>query len=139
MLKLRAEVFVVEQACVYQDLDDHDCAEDVFHLLGYIENNLVAYLRIIGPGRIYENVALGRVVIAPSQRNTGLGHQLLALGLIQSNRLFPQEHIEISAQHYLMGFYSQYGFSATSDVYLEDGIPHIHMYREFQDNEEALS
>lgn len=127
LLKLRSEVFGVEQNCVYPDLDDHDRAQDVFHLLGYINDELVAYLRLLAPGVTYDNVSIGRVVVTPSQRKHGLGHQLLRQGLAHAEAIWPQRLIEIGAQQYLVDFYRSHGFTQTSAMYLEDGIPHVDM------------
>ncbi|OBU43710.1 GCN5 family acetyltransferase [Photobacterium phosphoreum] len=127
LLKLRSDVFGVEQNCVYPDLDDHDRADSVYHLLGYANNKLVAYLRLLAPGVTYDNVSIGRVVVAPSQRKHGLGHQLLRKGLAHAGVIWPQQLIEIGAQQYLVDFYRSHGFTQTSDMYLEDGIPHVDM------------
>lgn len=127
LLKLRSDVFGVEQNCVYPDLDDHDRADSVYHLLGYANNELVAYLRLLAPGVTYDNVSIGRVVVAPSQRKHGLGHQLLRQGLAHAEVIWPQQLIEIGAQQYLVDFYRSHGFTQTSDMYLEDGIPHVDM------------
>ncbi|PST85787.1 GNAT family N-acetyltransferase [Photobacterium sp. NCIMB 13483] len=127
LLKLRSEIFCVEQNCVYPDLDDHDRAPNVFHLLGYVNNELVAYLRLLAPCVTYDNVSIGRVVVTPSQRKHGLGHQLLRQGLTHAEKIWPQQLIEIGAQQYLVAFYQSHGFTQTSDMYLEDGIPHVDM------------
>ncbi|PSW10493.1 GNAT family N-acetyltransferase [Photobacterium sanctipauli] len=127
LLKLRSDVFVVEQECAYPDLDNHDCNNGTYHLLGIRDGELVAYLRLLPPGLTYEDVSIGRVVTAASARGDGLGHQLLAQGLIEAERLWPSHSIEIGAQSHLQHYYQKYGFTACSDEYLEDGIPHIDM------------
>lgn len=129
LLKLRSDIFVVEQACVYPDLDDHDRDNEVYHLLGYQEGKLVAYLRLLRAGLTYEHASIGRVVTAQTVRRTGIGHTLLQQGLAHSQRLWPAAHIEIGAQAHLIDFYAQYGFQQQSPPYLEDGIPHVDMIR----------
>ncbi|EAS62635.1 putative ElaA-like protein [Photobacterium angustum S14] len=133
-LKLRADIFVVEQDCVYPDLDDNDRADDVYHLLGYQDGKLIAYLRLLNAGLTYDNVSIGRVVTAQETRGSGIGHQLLKQGLENAARIWPNATIEIGAQEHLIGFYSQYGFKQTSDMYLEDGIPHVDMVLTQGDN-----
>lgn len=130
LLKLRVDVFVVEQCCAYPELDDKDHLSGVQHLLGYQGSQLVACARLLPPGVSYSNVSFGRVATKASARGNGLGHQLLQTALEQCQRLWPQQTIEIGAQQYLGEFYARYGFSATSEPYLEDGIWHIDMIRD---------
>lgn len=134
LLKLRIDVFVVEQTCFYPDLDSEpnqlDRHLETIHLLGYRNNVLVAYLRILAKGQSYDNyISIGRVAIAKQARGAGLGHELMreALTLCQQN--FPNQHIKISAQEHLSKFYQQHGFEQVSDMYLEDNIPHIAMIK----------
>jgi len=132
LLKLRIDVFVVEQNCPYPDLDgEKDCLDrhsDTIHLLGYQEGTLVAYLRILSKGQSYPNyISLGRVVTAMPARSNGLGHKLIEQALILCRTHFPDEIIKISAQEHLKHFYQQHGFKQVSAMYLEDGIPHIAM------------
>ena len=125
MLRLRAEVFVVEQHCVYQDLDNLD--QDAWHLLGYDGETLIATARILKPGSHYAIPAIGRVVTAQSHRNTGAGKAVFQASLDETKRLFPQHSIKIMAQSYLIKFYSSFGFAVASEEFLEDGIPHVEM------------
>ena len=127
ILQLRREVFVVEQHCVFQDADDKDQAS--FHLMGWQENKLVAYTRLVPPGHIYEQASIGRVVTSPSVRRFGAGKQLLQQSIDAVYQLFGQGPIKIGAQFYLKGFYESFGFQQISDIYLEDGIEHIYMLR----------
>lgn len=127
-LKLRIDVFVVEQCCYYPDLDDIDKHDETLHLFCYQQGKITTYLRILAKGQCYdEYVALGRVVIAEQARGTGLGHQLMAKALDTCELYFPAQTIKLSAQAHLERFYNQHGFSRVSDIYLEDGIPHIAM------------
>lgn len=133
-LKLRIDVFVVEQECFYPDLDglkgELDRHKETIHLLGYQNNELAAYLRILATGQSYEDyVSIGRVIISDKARGTGLGHELMteALNLCQEN--FTDQSIKISAQEHLIKFYQQHGFSQVSSMYLEDNIPHVAMVK----------
>lgn len=135
LLKLRIDVFVVEQTCYYPDLDSEpnqlDRHKDTIHLLGYQNDSLVAYLRILAKGQSYYNyISIGRVAIAQQARGTGLGHKLMqeALKLCQQN--FPNQHIKISAQEHLTKYYQQHGFEQVSTMYLEDNIPHVAMVKQ---------
>ena len=128
LLQLRSEVFVVEQACAFQDLDGHDQA--AYHLLGYTEaGELAAYARLFAAGRSYAQVSIGRVVTAPRHRRAGLGRQLLSQAIAQCDELFGTQPIKIGAQLYLKAFYESFGFVQQGEGYLEDGIPHIYMLR----------
>jgi len=128
-LKLRIDVFVVEQTCYYPDLDDLDRHAETLHLFSYNNNDeMIAYLRILAKGQCYlNNPAIGRVIIAESARGTGLAHQLINKSLTVCQEYFPGQTIKISAQEHLEKFYNQHGFTKCSDMYLEDGIPHISM------------
>ncbi|KJY84266.1 GCN5 family acetyltransferase [Vibrio galatheae] len=127
LLKLRVDVFVVEQACPYPELDNKDHQPDVHHLLGYVGDDLVACARLLPKGISYPSVSIGRVASAQNRRGGGLGHQLLNQALTHCEALWPGESIEIGAQEHLAGFYQQHGFVQTSAMYLEDDIPHIDM------------
>lgn len=127
LLKLRSDVFVVEQTCVYPDLDNHDRHTGTRHLLGYQGDKLVAYLRLLPAGVTYDHISIGRVATAPDARAQGLGHQLLIQGLQEAEQAWPEQTIEIGAQSHLQHYYGRYGFVACSEEYLEDGIPHIDM------------
>lgn len=128
MLALRAEVFVVEQNCPYQDLDGLDT--EARHLLVWDEDRLAAYCRVLPPGLKYPEAAIGRVVTAPSCRGLRLGHELMARAVELCRHLFPDVGISLSAQAHLRRFYEEHGFSVEGEGYLEDGIPHLHMRRE---------
>jgi ElaA protein len=125
ILKLRNEVFVVEQNCVYQDADSKDSIS--FHLSGWDEGNLVAYCRILPPGVSYKEPSIGRVVSSPQYRNKGFGKELMNEAIIHTVKQFNCNTIRISAQLYLQKFYEQLSFVQVSDSYLEDNIPHIEM------------
>jgi ElaA protein len=135
VLKLRVDIFVVEQRCYYSDLDGAkgllDRHPQTLHLLGYQENQLVAYLRILPTGQSDSNhISIGRVVTAIQARGAGLGHELMKEGLAQCQQFFPNKNIKISAQQHLKAYYQQHGFIQVSEMYLEDDIPHIAMIRE---------
>ena len=127
LLQLRSEVFVVEQNCVYQDIDGKD--EKALHLLGEIDHKVVAYSRIFKANDYFENASIGRVAIAEKYRAQKWGHQLMqeAISGIENN--FGIQSITISAQLYLKKFYESHGFVQIGETYLEDGIPHIEMLR----------
>lgn len=126
LIKLRSEVFVVEQACIYQDLDDKD--QSCWHILGYdAKNELVAYARIVPPNLSYAEPSIGRVLVKMTQRKTGSGQSLMHFAIEQTKQKFPSLAIRISAQAYLESFYQNLGFTSLDDRYLEDGIPHLGM------------
>lgn len=126
LLQLRSEVFVVEQNCVYQDIDDKD--RHGFHLLGFIENQLVACARILPKGISDKDYSsIGRVCTKLSHRQLGLGKKLMQQAILHSHERYPNTKIKISAQSYLLKFYSELGFEAIGEEYLEDGIPHRSM------------
>ena|SRR5687767_8152246 len=127
ILQLRSVVFVVEQNCAYLDADDKDL--QAFHLMGWLENKLVAYTRILAPGHVYTEASIGRVVTSPEARRTGLGRLLMQRSLDEITRLFGNVPVRIGAQLYLKEFYTSLGFQQQADVYLEDGIEHIVMLR----------
>ena len=127
LIKLRTDVFVVEQNCPYSELDDKDHLQGVKHLLGYQDNKLVAYARLLPPGISYQQVSIGRIVTAKHSRKNGLGKALLTTALQQCQQLWPAQDIKIGAQRYLIDFYQSFGFTRASNDYLEDGIPHLDM------------
>lgn len=127
ILQLRNEVFVVEQNCVFQDADDKD--QNAYHLMGFSENMLVAYTRIISPGEIYHEPSIGRVITSPSVRRTGIGKELMQQSIDALYSLFGKVPIKISAQLYLKKFYESFGFQQVSEVYIEDHIEHIRMVK----------
>ncbi len=125
ILQLRSEVFVVEQDCVYQDLDFKD--QKSLHILGIKNNKIVAYTRIFKPGDYFKNSSIGRVVVAALERKYGYGHTLMKASIKAIKENFNQELITISAQVYLKKFYESHQFNQIGEEYLEDGIPHIRM------------
>nr|WP_297786953.1 GNAT family N-acetyltransferase [uncultured Allomuricauda sp.] len=128
ILRLRSEVFVVEQDCVYQDVDNKD--QKALHTIGTKNGKIVAYTRIFKPGDYFNNVSIGRVVVSQDQRKYGLGKQIMQASLAAINQRFPNKAIEISAQSYLLKFYTDLGFIPFGEEYLEDGIPHKRMLKE---------
>ena len=129
ILQLRAQVFVVEQQCAYQDVDGQDLEGDTCHLMAWDNNQLVAYLRLLDPELQGGDVVIGRVIIAPQARGAGLGHELMEQALKQIEERWPQTPIYLSAQTHLQGYYGRYGFVVTGEEFVEDGIPHIGMRR----------
>ncbi|UTV27481.1 GNAT family N-acetyltransferase [Photobacterium atrarenae] len=127
LLKLRVDVFVVEQDCPYPELDNKDQLPHTRHLLGYQQGKLAAYLRLLAPGSTYPNASIGRVLTAEFARGNGAGHALLKEGLAHAERLWPDHSLDIGAQSHLQPYYGRYGFEPISEEYLEDGIPHIDM------------
>jgi ElaA protein len=131
MLALRQQVFVLEQACLYPDIDGLD--PGAHHLLGWKtgagKRELVATLRCLAPGAKYDEMSLGRVVTSPSTRGTGLGRALVAHGIACADRLHPGHAIRIGAQAHLEAFYASFGFRTVCAPYDEDGILHIDMLR----------
>ena len=126
-LRLRSEVFVVEQNCVFLDQDSMD--EHCYHLLGYKNEKLVAYSRIVPPGIIYKEPSIGRVVTTLLMRKTGVGKELMHRAIKAVYDIYGNSPIKIGAQLYLKSFYESFGFMQASDVYLEDGIKHIYMQK----------
>jgi ElaA protein len=131
LLALREQVFVVEQKSLYQDADGYD--RGAHHLLGSLpgapEPTLAAYLRVLPPGLKYPEASFGRVVTAPSARRHGYGKLLVEKAVAFIEASYPRAPIRIGAQHYLQRFYERFGFRRVSDVYDEDGVPHIDMLR----------
>ena len=127
LLRLRAEVFVVEQACAFQDVDGADLA--AWHLLGSRGGELVAYSRLIPAGVKFAEASIGRVVTSPALRGTGFGRELMRESLARADKLWPGQPIRIGAQHRLERFYNEYGFVKASEPYDEDGILHIEMVK----------
>lgn len=128
ILQLRSEVFVVEQDCVYQDIDFKD--QKSLHIFGRKDGKIIAYTRIFKPGDYFDNSSIGRVVVAASERKYGFGHNLIKASIEAIKYNFEVEKITISAQLYLQKFYESHGFEKVGEEYLEDGIPHIEMLRE---------
>lgn len=127
ILQLRNEVFAIEQNCVYPDMDNKD--QPSYHLMGWNNDKLIAYARIIPPGEAYPEPSIGRVAITPFARGEGIGKQLMEQSIEHIYRIYGTIPVKIGAQLYLKKFYTNFGFLPTSDVYLEDGIEHIEMVK----------
>lgn len=125
ILQLRSAVFVVEQDCVYQDIDGKD--QNALHLFAYKNDLLVAYARLFGPGDYFEDASIGRVIIKESERKFSYGHQLMEAANKAVEANFNTLKIHLSAQQYLVKFYNSHGYKEVGEGYLEDGIPHIGM------------
>ena len=124
LFRLRVDIFVVEQSCPYSEIDGKDPFS--YHLMGKINDKIVAYTRILPPGISYTEPSIGRVVVAKSHRGTGLGHELLKRSVQISLDKYGQS-IKIGAQAHLEHYYGAAGFKKVSAEYLEDDIPHIDM------------
>jgi ElaA protein len=127
MLQLRTEVFVVEQNCVFQDMDGAD--DQAMHLLGLQDDKLLAYARCFDAGIKFKEASIGRVITQASLRGTGAGHALMQQALGSMKMVWGVQPIRIGAQARLEKFYQQHGFAAASAPYIEDGIAHIEMLR----------
>ncbi|WP_130734857.1 GNAT family N-acetyltransferase [Flavobacterium sp. J27] len=125
LLKLRSEVFVVEQNCVYLDIDGKD--DKAIHVLGFYNDEIVAYTRLFDKGYYFDEASIGRVVVSPKYRDKKWGYQLMEVSINAVQTYFNDTKITISAQQYLAKFYQSLGFEQTSEMYLEDDIPHIQM------------
>lgn len=126
ILKLRIDIFVVEQNCPYPELDTKD--KIAWHFFGVSNKGaVVAYTRIFKPGDYYKEAAFGRVVVHQEYRNHKLGYLLIEKTLIEMLNLFGKVPVKIGAQTYLKNFYGSFGFEQVGEEYIEDGIPHIHM------------
>jgi ElaA protein len=132
ILKVRQEVFAIEQDCIYQDMDDLD--KFAWHLIGTTKSShkspeVVAYLRVVFPNHNYKEPSIGRLLTVKSVRGTGLGKELLRQALYKMSSDYPKQAIRISAQQHLIKFYYNFGFTQVSEPYDEDGIAHIEMLR----------
>ena len=127
IMRLRNEVFVVEQNCVFQDADNKD--QHCHHLMLWNKDNLIAYARLVPKAVAYEQMSIGRIISSPAYRRTGAGKLLVSKAIDICGELFGEGPIRIGAQLYLKKFYEGFGFVQTSDVYDEDGIDHIEMIR----------
>lgn len=127
ILQLRAEVFVVEQDCVYQDIDGKD--QKALHIMGWKETVLVAYTRCFKGGYYFDEAAIGRVIVKDNFRKFGYGHQIMKTSITEIEKRYNTNQIKLSAQQYLTRFYETHGFQQTGEGYLEDGIPHIAMVK----------
>jgi ElaA protein len=123
----REAVFVVEQACAYQEMDGLDLAAT--HLIGWAQSEVAAYLRILGPGTRFAEPSIGRVLTSKAFRSSGLGRVLMAKALDHLDAKHPDHGVRIGAQARLERFYASFGFAVVSETYMEDGIPHVKMLR----------
>ncbi len=128
ILQLRSEVFVVEQNCVYQDIDGKD--EEALHVIGYKNNKIVAYTRCFRPGYYFEQASIGRVIVKARERKFGYGHAIMQASAAAIRKEFNTTSIKLSAQQYLIKFYESHGYKTVGEGYLEDGIPHIAMVKD---------
>ena len=127
-LKLRSDIFVVEQSCVFSEMDGVDPACE--HLCGRDASGaLRVYLRLVPPGAKVVQLALGRLVVAPQARKHGLARAAMQEGIRRCAMRYPGQPIFLASQQHLGAFYGSLGFEITGGVYLEDGIPHINMLR----------
>lgn len=127
ILQLRSEVFVVEQNCIYQDIDGKDFK--AIHVIGYKNDKIIAYTRIFKPGDYFNQASIGRVVVAENERKFGYGHVIVEHSISAIEEYFNEKSIKISAQLYLKKFYESHGFKQIGEGYLEDEIPHIAMIK----------
>ena len=125
ILKIRSEVFVIEQTCIYEDCDDKD--KKSYHLFGVDNGQIVAYSRILEKGVSYDEISIGRVLTAKRHRRKGLGKVMMLNAIEFIEKHLKEKVIRISAQQYLLNFYSNLGFVKVSEMYLEDDIPHLEM------------
>ena len=128
ILQLRSEVFVVEQDCVYQDIDSKD--QKALHIIGYKNDRVVAYTRIFKPGDYFDLASIGRVVVSQKERDNKYGYDIMKASIKAIKDIFNESTIKISAQCYLKKFYNNLEFKQVGAEYLEDGIPHIAMVKE---------
>lgn len=131
ILKLRSDIFVVEQNCVYNDLDGLD--KDAIHQFYKKEGEIVAYSRLLKPGTRFSEYSIGRVVVKQSERGTGLGIEMMEAAKRHIVKEWGATKIKISAQSYLQRFYENLGFEIVTEMYLEDGIPHYGMLYKVKD------
>lgn len=128
VIKLRQDVFIIEQGCIYNDLDRLDQFSD--HLLGLDRNKLAAYLRIVPAGKKYKEPSIGRVIVHPEYRGNELGNELIRQGITVAEEKYGKVPLRIEAQAHLEFFYSKFGFRTVTSPFDVDGIPHIEMLRE---------
>jgi len=125
IIRLRLEVFVLEQNCIYQDLDNKD--HKAIHLVGEEDGKLIAYTRLFKKGDYFENASIGRVIVKKESRKKDYGKTIMQKSIEELKNEHNEENIEISAQKYLIKFYLDLGFKKIGEEYLEDNIPHIKM------------
>lgn len=128
LLQLRSEVFVVEQNCVYQDIDGKD--KKSLHIIGFKNDEVVAYTRAFKPGDYFKEASIGRVVVTKNERQHKYGYDIMEATIKAVKEAFNTSTIKLSAQLYLKKFYNNLGFKEVGEEYLEDGIPHIMMIKE---------
>ncbi len=128
LLQLRSKIFVVEQNCVYLDIDGKD--KIALHLFASFEGKIVAHARLFKPGISFDNASIGRVVVDGDYRDRKWGHDLMREAIAAISNQFNETKITIGAQLYLKKFYQSHGFVQLSEMYLEDDIPHIDMVRQ---------
>jgi len=133
LTKLRIDIFVVEQNCPYPELDDKDRHHQTRHIMGFSENTIIGCARLLAPGVSYPDTSLGRFAVAESFRRQSIGSTLMQQCFSNILTMWPDHNIRISAQQHLEKFYMSFGFVRTTDMYLEDGIPHIEMLKITQD------
>lgn len=129
ILQLRSKIFVVEQNCIYLDLDGKD--KVALHLFGIYDDKIVAHARLLKPGISFDNASIGRVVVDSDYRDRKWGHLLMEKAILGIRENFGESQIKIGAQLYLKKFYEKHGFVQTSEMYLEDDIPHIEMIKSY--------
>ena len=127
LLQLRSEIFVVEQDCVYQDLDGKD--QKALHILGYKSGKIVAYTRVFKQGDYFKETSIGRVVVKENERQYKYGYAIMKASIEAIKKYYNTTEIKISAQTYLKRFYNNLEFKEVGEEYLEDGIPHINMIK----------
>ncbi len=127
LLQLRSEIFVVEQDCVYQDLDGKD--QKAMHIIGTKNDQIVAYSRIFKAGDYMAQACIGRVAVKDGERKHGYGLDIMRASIKEVEEKFKETSIALSAQTYLKRFYNSLGFVEKGGEYLEDGIPHVMMVR----------
>ena len=127
LLKLRCDVFIVEQKCAYPDIDGQDLEGDTLHVMGWQNDELVAYARLLDPASHAGDVIIGRVIVAAQARGKSLAHDLMDYVLKNIKENWSGEPIFLSAQTEVQSLYAKHGFVAKGQEYLEDNIPHIGM------------
>lgn len=127
ILRLRAEVFIVEQDCVYQDVDDKD--QKALHVILKKSEEIIGYTRLFWPGDYFKEASIGRVVISKKERHNNYGSELMKASILAISEKMKEKKIKISAQTYLKNFYNNLGFLESGKEYLEDGIPHLAMFK----------
>lgn len=125
ILRMRNEVFILEQGSIYQDCDEKD--QRAFHMFGRENGKIVTYLRILDKGVSYDEISIGRVLVDRQYRGTGLGREIVRKAIDFIDQYLNEKEIRISAQEYLVNFYENLGFEVTSDIYIEDSIRHVEM------------